>query len=117
MVQPYRPGLLERLLGDLFRVVNRRIVWHRLGFLLSVVNLVALRTNPAALQPIRHRNPRAGGAEARGPRRSAHANAERLVQRPRSAEHGHGRHAVRPQRSDRQYVPRPWEASSTPIRG
>jgi Animal haem peroxidase len=45
MVQPFRPGLMERLLGDLFRVVNRRIVWHRLGFLLSVVNLVALRTN------------------------------------------------------------------------
>ena len=45
MVEPYRPGLAERLLGDLFRVVNRRIVWHRLGFLLSVVNLVALRTN------------------------------------------------------------------------
>ena len=48
MVQPYRPGLLERLLGDLFRVVNRRVVWHRLGFLLSVVNLVALRTNCGA---------------------------------------------------------------------
>ena len=45
MVEPFRPGLLERLLGDLFRVVNRRIVWHRLGFLLSVINLVALRTN------------------------------------------------------------------------
>src|SRR5512147_360608 len=45
MVEPYRPRLAERLLGDLFRVVNRRIVWHRLGFLLSVVNLVALRTN------------------------------------------------------------------------
>jgi hypothetical protein len=45
MVQPFRSGLLERLLADLFRVVNRRIVWHRLGFLLSVVNLVALRTN------------------------------------------------------------------------
>ena len=45
MVQPYRPGLLERLLGDLFRLVNRRIVWHRLGFLLSIANLVALRIN------------------------------------------------------------------------
>ena len=45
MVEPYRPGRLERLLGDLFHMVNRRIVWHRLGFLLSVVNLVALRTN------------------------------------------------------------------------
>ena len=45
MVEPYRPRLAERLLGDLFRVINRRIVWHRLGFLLSVVNLVALRTN------------------------------------------------------------------------
>jgi hypothetical protein len=45
MVKPFRPGLVERLLGDLFRVVNRRIVWYRLGFLLSVVNLVALRTN------------------------------------------------------------------------
>ena len=45
MVRPFRPGLVERLLGDLFRVVNRRIVWYRLGFLLSVVNLVALRTN------------------------------------------------------------------------
>ena len=45
MVRPFRPGLVERLLGDLFHVVNRRIVWYRLGFLLSVVNLVALRTN------------------------------------------------------------------------
>jgi Animal haem peroxidase len=45
MVKPFRPGLAERLLGDLFRFVNRRVVWHRLGFLLSVVNLVALRTN------------------------------------------------------------------------
>jgi Animal haem peroxidase len=45
MVERFRPGLLERLLGDVFRVINRRIVWHRLGFLLSVINLVALRTN------------------------------------------------------------------------
>jgi len=45
MVEPFRPGLLERMLGGLFRVVNRRIVWHRLGFVGSVVNLVALRTN------------------------------------------------------------------------
>ena len=34
MVRSFRPGLVERLLGDLFRVVNRRIVWYRLGFLL-----------------------------------------------------------------------------------
>jgi hypothetical protein len=45
VVKPFRPGLVERLLGDLFRIVNRRIPWYRLGFVLSVINLVALRTN------------------------------------------------------------------------
>lgn len=45
MVKPYRPGLAERLLGYVFRAVNRRIVWHRFGFLLATLNLVALRVS------------------------------------------------------------------------
>ena len=38
-------SLPARLLGDLFRAINRVIVWHRLPFLLAVINLVALRIN------------------------------------------------------------------------
>jgi hypothetical protein len=67
MVEPYRPGLLERLLGDLFRIVNRRVVWHRLGFFFSVVNLVALRTNLRRfnLHDTETREPEAAAADDR----------------------------------------------------
>ncbi len=35
----------ERLLGKVFRRINRRVVWHRLPFWLAVTNVVALRAN------------------------------------------------------------------------
>lgn len=67
MVEPYRPGVLERLLGDLFRAINRRVVWHRLGFLLAVVNLVALRIDLRRfnLYDTETREPDASPAEGR----------------------------------------------------
>ena len=33
----------ESIVAALFRIVNRRRVWHRLPFLLAVINLLALR--------------------------------------------------------------------------
>src|SRR3977135_349692 len=35
--------LFERLFAASFRMINRRRVWHRLPFVLSVANLAALR--------------------------------------------------------------------------
>src|ERR1700730_6902164 len=37
--------LFERLFGASFRMINRRRVWHRLPFVLSVANLAALRSD------------------------------------------------------------------------
>src|SRR5512132_4410449 len=105
MVEPYRPGLAERLLGDLFRFVNRRIVWHRLGFLLSVVNLVALRTNLRRfnLYDTETREPEAPSPGSRDVRATRTPNGS-YDSWP--TEHGDGRHAVQPQCSRRQHVPR-----------
>ena len=115
MVQPYRPGLLERLLGDLFRVVNRRVVWHRLGFLLSVVNLVALRTNLRRfnLFDTETREPEAPkpGTAMFGARERRTAHTTTSVSRawawPARGSVATFRSPIRSRR---------WEASSTPIR-
>ena len=45
-----RASKLERLVAAIFRAINRRRVWYRLPFSLSVANLVALRID------LRHRN-------------------------------------------------------------
>jgi hypothetical protein len=45
-----RASKLERLFAAIFRAINRRRVWYRLPFSLSVANLVALRID------LRHRN-------------------------------------------------------------
>ena len=37
--------LFERLFAASFRMINRRRVWHRLPFVLSVANLAALRSD------------------------------------------------------------------------
>src|SRR5512132_2946159 len=106
MVEPYRPGLAGRLLGDLFRFVNRRIVWHRLGFLLSVVNLVALRTNLRRfnLYDTETREPEAPSPRSRDVRATRTPNGSYDDLRQPSM--GDGRHAVRQQCSHRQHVPR-----------
>ena len=38
-----RASKLERLVAAIFRAINRRRVWYRLPFSLSVLNLVSIR--------------------------------------------------------------------------
>src|SRR3954447_17641156 len=59
-----RPSVWERALIGVYARVNRRTPWHRLPFILSLVNLIALRDQLRADNLVDTRTPGAGGRRA-----------------------------------------------------